>query len=198
MSNHTVKLSDKQLDYLVKHFKCMDNEYLCMQLGISVGTLYKFVHRFGLKKSRAHKRQMAYEASMAARASHIKHGTHPPKGYRIPRSEEFCFKPGVKSVDRWGRKKERERIQHAVEGRRQTYINEKMRVMRGLPQQTKLKIRSQPRQLIVDRAYLKSRGYILDEEKKIAYWTDTTRRAKQLESKPVRYYSFAKYEEGHE
>ena len=198
MSNHTVKLSDKQLDYLVKHFKCMDNEYLCMQLGISIGTLYKFVHRFGLKKSKAHKHQMICEASAAAKAVHLKYGTHPPKGYRIPRSEEFQFKPGVKSVDRWGRKKERERIQHAVEGRRRTYINEKMRVMRGLPQQTKLKIRSQPRQLILDRSYLKSRGYILDEEKMVAYWTNTTRRAPRIESRPVRYYSFAKYEEGHE
>ena len=198
MSNHAVKLSDKQLDYLVKHFKCMDNEYLCMQLGISVGTLYKFVHRFGLKKSRTHKRQMAYEASMAARASHIKHETHPPKGHHIPRSEEFCFKPGVPSSKRWGAKKERERVERAAEGRRRTWINEKMRVMRGLPQKTKLKIGKSPRQLIVDRSYLKSRGYILDNEKMVAYWTGTTRRAPRMESRPVRYYSFAKYEEGHE
>ena len=136
--------------------------------------------------------------SLRAHRPRLKYGTHPPKGYRIPRSEEFQFKPGVKSVDRWGRKKERERIQHAVEGRRRTYLNEKMRVMRGLPQQTKLKIRSQPRQLILDRSYLKSRGYILDEEKMVAYWTNTTRRAPRIESRPVRYYSFAKYEEGHE
>lgn len=193
MSNHTVKLSDKQLDYLVKHFKCMDNEYLCMQLGISIGTLYKFVHRFGLKKSKAHKHQMICEASAAAKAVHLKYGTHPPKGYRIPRSEEFQFKPGVKSVDRWGRKKERERIQHAVEGRRRTYINEKMRVMRGLPQQTKLKIRSQPRQRILDRSYLKKRGYILDEVNIIAYWTPETRRATRLEAAPRRFYKFAEY-----
>ena len=43
-------LTDKQLDYLVRHFKDTDNEYLAIRLGISETVLHRFARRFGLKE----------------------------------------------------------------------------------------------------------------------------------------------------
>jgi hypothetical protein len=143
-------LTDKQLDYLVRHFKDTDNEYLAMKLGISETVLHRFARRFGLKKTRAHMRQMQRETAAAAKASHLAHGTYPPKGYIIPRSEEFRFKKGESSRKRWGRAKERRRIEKAAASRRETVQDERMRVRMGLPQLTKMKVTQQPKQQILE------------------------------------------------
>ena len=188
-----VKLTDKEMDYLVRHFKDTDNEYLAMYLGISESTLHRLARRFGLKKTRAHMRQMQREAAAAATFSNTAHGTYPPKGYRIPRSEEFYFKKGVNGRKRWGKAKERRRIEKAAAARKATVVNEKMRVRMGLPQLTKMKVTQQPRQQILDRCYLKRCGYILDESKMVAYWTPRTRRATRLEAQPVRHYRFQQH-----
>lgn len=186
-------LTDKQLDYLVRHFKDTDNEYLAMKLGISETVLHRFARRFGLKKTRAHMRQMQRETAAAAKASHLAHGTYPPKGYIIPRSEEFRFKKGESSRKRWGRAKERRRIEKAAASRRETVQDERMRVRMGLPQLTKMKVTQQPKQQILDRSYLKHRGYVIDDTTMTAYWTPETRRATRLEKMPTRFYKFAEY-----
>lgn len=187
-------LTDKQLDYLVRHFKDTDNEYLAMKLGISETVLHRFARRFGLKKTRAHMKRMQMECAMAAKASHLKHGTYPPKGYVIPRSEEFRFKKGEPSRKRLGKVKERHRIEKAAASRKETMMNERMRVRMGKPQLTKMRITRQPHQLILDRSYLKRRGYVIDEETMTAYWTPETHRATRLEKMPIRFYKFAEYE----
>ena len=186
-------LTDDQKDYLVRHFKDTDNEYLALRLGISESTLHRYARRWELKKSRAHCRRMQQEAAMAAKASHLAHGTYPPKGYRIPRSEEFQFKPGETNLQRLGKRRERERIEKAAATRRARFLDERIRVMRGLPQETRMKVTQQPRQRIQDRSYLKKCGYVLNEENGIAYWTPETRRATRLEAGPKRYYDFKPY-----
>ena len=74
-------------------------------------------------------------------------------------------------------------------------IDERMRVRMGKPQLTKMRVTRQPHQKILDRSYLKKRGYILDEVNVIAYWTPETQRATRLEAGPRRFYKFAKWEE---
>ena len=184
------KLGDKKLDYLVRHFKDTDNEYLAMRLGISESTLHRLARRYGLTKTRAHVRQMQREAVAAAKAYNTAHGNYPPKGYRIPRSEEFWFKKGVTSRQRLGKAKERRRIEKAVATRKVRMEDERMRVRLGLPQLTKMKVSRQPKRQILDRSYLKRRGYVVDDSRMIAYWTPQTRRATKLEAMPKRYYEF--------
>lgn len=186
-------LTDKQLDYLVRHFKDTDNEYLAIRLGISETVLHRFARRFGLKKTKAHMRQMQHEAAAAAKASHLKHGTYPPKGHRIPRSEEFQYKPGDKPWTRCGRRKWNMARKKAAETWKETFKEDRCRRRWGLPQKTKLHVKQTPRQRILDRSYLKKRGYILDEVNIIAYWTPETRRATRLEAAPRRFYKFAEY-----
>lgn len=191
--HYGIVLTDKQKDYLVRHFKDTDNEYLAMKLGISQTTLHRYARRWGLKKSKAHVRRMQMECAMAAKASHLAHGTYPPKGYQIPGGEKYRFKPGETRAQRIGEKANRECIRKAAETRRKTILDERIRNMRGLPQRTRLKVTRDPRGKISDRSYLKKRGYILDEAGCIAYWTGETRRSPRLEAMPKRYYEFKPY-----
>ncbi len=190
-STKKITLTDKQLDYLVRHFKDTDNEYLAAALDISESTLHRFARQYGLTKTKAHVRQMQREAAAAAKVSHLKHGTYPPKGYIIPGSEEHRFKPGHKEKA----SVKRRRLEKAHEARRQTVIQERMRIMRGEPQETKIRLRRQPQQKIGDRYLLKKRGYIIDDATDTAYWTDATRRALRTE-KRERYFKFKQYD-GH-
>ena len=185
MYHGKISLDDRQLDYLVRHFKDTDNGYLALRLGISESSLHRLARRFGLKKTKAHCRQMQKEATEAAKRSHMKNGTYPPKGFRIPNSEKYWFKPGHKEKAAT----KRLRIEEAARTRRDTIRNERMRLLRGEPQQTMRKLTRQPDRKVKDRHYLKTRGYVIDDAASTAYYTEDTRRAVRLEKSP-RYYRF--------
>ena len=126
----------------------------------------------------------------AAKASHLRNRTYPAKGTKIPRSEEFWFKAGESPLQRLGARREALRVQKSTESRRRTWARERARATFGLPQQTKLRVIPVPKKKIQQRHYLKKRGYILDEVKRIAYYDDTTRRSWQIESRPQKWYKF--------
>lgn len=184
-----IELTEKQLQYLIRHFKDTDNGYLALELCISESTLHRFARQYGLTKTKAHCRQMSLEAAAEAKRSHLKNGTYPPKGYIIPGSEKYRFRPGhkEKAVVR------RKRIAKSAETRRQTVAEERARIMAGKPQQTKLRLNLHPEEnigRIKRRHYLKKRGYILNEETSVAYYTPDTRRSPRLEARPD-FYTFS-------
>ena len=183
-------LTEKQEAYLKKHFKHTYNKDLAVKLGISETAVHRFARQFGLTKSKQFMTKVHTHVAARAKESHLRNGTYPPKGYRIPRSEEFQFKKGVTPLERLGKRKEAKRVQHAVEARKKTFRYERARRTFGVPQKTKLRVFQQPRQRILDRYYLKKRGYILDEQNFVAYWTPETKRATRLEARPKRYYRF--------
>ena len=61
------------------------------------------------------------------------------------------------------------------------YQMEDMRVRWGLEQRTKIRLRHGCHREQDQRCYLRSLGYIVDEKKFIAYYTDDTHRASRLE-----------------
>ena len=152
--------------------------------------MHRFARELGLTKSRQHMRKTQRNAADKAKASHLRNGTYPPKGYIIPRSEEFRFKAGVTSVERLGKRRERKRIERSAESRRKTFREEKARALFGVPRRTGLRVVREPRGKTCQRWYLRKRGYIIDEANLIAYWTDETRRATILEKRPRRWYWF--------
>lgn len=184
-----IELSEKQLQYLLRHFKDTDNGYLASELGISETSLHRFARKYGLTKTKAHVRQMQHEAALEAKRSHLLNGTYPPKGYIIPGSEKYRFRPGhkEKAVVR------RKRIAKSAETRRQTVAEERARVKAGKPQRTKMKLSADPAAnfaKVQQRYYLKKRGYILNEGTATAYYNEATQRSPRLEAKPC-FYTFA-------
>lgn len=180
-----IVLTEKQEAYLRRHFQDTDNEYLALVLGISQTTLHRYARAWGLKKTRAHCKQMQREAAAAAKASHLANGTYPPRGFIIPGSERYRFKAGHKE----GKVAKRRRIRAATESRRHTIQKERARIAAGLPQKTKLRLTAQPVEKVKDRYYLKKRGYILDEETATAYYNAETKRSPKKEA-TARHYAF--------
>lgn len=172
-----IALTPEQERWLVAHFRHTTNPEIARRLGISETTMHRFARELGLTKSRQHMRKTQRNATAKAKASHLRNGTYPPKGYIIPRSEEFRFKKGVSNIQRLGKAGERRRVEKAAESRRKTFREEKARALFGVPRKTRLRVVKEPRGKTELRWYLKSRGYILDERELIAYWTPETRRA---------------------
>ena len=189
----TVKivLTPDQEKYLKNHYKHTKNADLSDRLGISVRSVNRIAKSMGLEKSRQFIRKTQLEAANKANESHRKNGTYPPKGYIIPRSEEFWFKKGERPVDRIGKKRETERIRKSVESRNELRKLEKARTLYGLPRQTKLNVVKRPRSQIQLRYYLKRHcGYIADRGGFIFYYTDETKRSAEIESRPRTGFTF--------
>ena len=183
-----MELSAKQESWLIKHFKHTKNAEIAAHLGISQSTMHRIVRELGLKKSPQFMRKCQREMTAAAKASHLLNGTYPPKGSQIP--NRYSFQKGVSNIERFGKKVEDERVRKSAETRKKTFASEKARATFGLPQRTKLHVIPIPRAKIYLRWYLKSRGYILDEVARVAYYDENTKRGKRIEEKPQRWYKF--------
>ena len=71
--------------------------------------------------------------------------------------------------------------ERGVATRQKIYQADQARLRWGLEQLTKRHFRTEPREKIVQRNYLKRLGYIVDDVKLIAYYTPETHRARRLE-----------------
>ena len=182
-----IRLRPDQLDWLVKHFKDRENEFLAYKLGISEASLHRLARRYGLRKSKAFLKARSQDGGRTSIYYHRKRddGFIPKKGDPVrPGSEKAWFRPGVRSVDRIGKKREAERIRKSAASRNATRLNEAIRLRRGLPQLTKLRIRTVPKETYAERHYLRKRGYVLDDAQLIAYWTPDTLRCPRKEANP--------------
>lgn len=186
-----IKLTPEQESWLKKHFKHTKNDDIARRLGISVRSVNRIAGELGLKKSRQFMQKTQQNAANKANESHRRNGTYPPKGYIIPRSEEFRFRKGERPIDRIGKEREAERIRKGVESRNELRKLEKARALYGLPRQTKLNVVKRPRLQIQLRHYLKKHcGYIVDRGSFVFYYTDETKRSAEIESRPRTGFTF--------
>ena len=184
-------LTPEQESWLKKHFKHTKNDDIARRLGISVRSVNRIAGELGLKKSRQFMQKTQQNAANKANESHRRNGTYPPKGYIIPRSEEFRFRKGERPIDRIGKEREAERIRKGVESRNELRKLEKARALYGLPRQTKLNVVKRPRLQIQLRHYLKKHcGYIVDRGSFVFYYTDETKRSAEIESRPRTGFTF--------
>lgn len=175
-----IRLSDDQLDYLVKKYKNTDNGYLAMELDISESTLHRYARRYGLKKTPAYMRQCQAEAAAASGYFARLTGRRPPKGRP--------FKKGEDNRPRLSYVAERMRREKLKATRRKVVAEERRRISLGLPQKTKLHLSTLPSQKVTaQRFYLRKRGYTV--EGLTAYYGPDTARSKYVETKYI-YFTF--------
>ena len=180
-----IEMTAKEEAWMRLHFKHTKNDEIAARFGWSHSTLHRFARQLGLTKTRQFMHKCQAATTAAAKESHLRNGTYPPKGYRIPRSEEFCFKPGEKPVDRIGKRRERQRIRKMKETIAETRRVERARAVFGLERKTKLKLAGmgQPRHFALQRYYLRQLGYIIARGSMDAYYTQETKRSKEYESR---------------
>lgn len=187
-------LTEKEVKWLSANFRNTKNAELAAHLGISESALHRYAREYGLTKTARFMHKCQAATTAAAKASHLRNGTYPPKGYRIPRSEEFCFKKGEKPIDRLGKRGEKKRITKAAATRRATFREEKARVMFGLKQRTKLRVVAQPRHIALQRHYLRGLGYIVARGSLTAYYTPDTKRSATFEARTPDTRNFVRFE----
>lgn len=175
-----MNLTEYQQKWIINHFRNTKNDIIMEKLSISHSMLHRFARQQGLKKTKQFQSKCQLNAAKLANEVNRKNNW-PPKGYIIPRSEEFWYKAGVKPVERLGKKKNAERIQKSAESRRQTVKAEKRRVLFGLPQRTKLKVVAAHHNKASYRYTLKKRGYIVTKAAKTIFYNESTNRSETCE-----------------
>lgn len=198
VQHNKIILTPDQEQYLINNFSTTIHYTLCEHLGISKRTLVRMARERGLEKDMS-----AIEGQRRERISKSVKRAFLMNGYKgnPQNGEKTRFKPGYNAIEFFGEEKFREMHKKAIEARKRLYAEEHARVTFGLPQKTKIRVTKQPRQKILDRCYLKKRGYILDESNCIAYYTPDTNRATRMEhgwGKRIRYYYKFKPIENHE
>ena len=193
MTNPTNKiiLTQEQEAYLRENYATVIHYTICQELGISKRTLVRLARERGLVKD-----MEAIEGQRRKRLSEALRHKYMVFGYKGPAENGSAtrFKKGYNARELFGVEKFDRMHKKAVETRKKRLAEERARVTFGLPQRTRLRVKRQPKQKILDRSYLKKRGYILDERNNIAYYTASTRRAVRMEAMPRRYYSFMQWE----
>ncbi len=178
-------LTDKEVKWLGKHFRNTKNAELADRLGISEASLHRYAREMGLRKTPQFVRKCQLATAAAAKESHLRNGTYPPKGYIIPRSEEFQFQPGVTPLQRHGKRKEEQRLRRMKESMAATRKLERARILFGLERKTKLRIAGlgQPRYFAEQRYYLRKLGYLIERGSMDAYYTPDTKRSEDYETR---------------
>jgi len=184
----TVKivLTTKQERWLTNHFKHTKNSECAERLGISPRSVVRIARSLGLAKSRQFMSKCQQETAEAAKISHRRNGTYPPKGFRIPNSEAGQFKPGISSRERLGAKREAERLRKSAESRRATIKKERLLIAWGFEQRTKLKLVGNPKKRQY-RYELRQRGYQIARGGNEAFVVADTRRSPKVESNARKY-----------
>lgn len=188
-------LTPEQEEWLKNNFPLKKNIEIAEHLGVSESAACRFARKFGLKKSEEFKKMWYSNAKEAAKRWFRIHGTNLPPGWIIPGSEKHRFKKGETSLERLGKEGEARRIRKSVEARNKTIKTEKARILFGLEQKTKLKIFAMGRKKVMFRYYVRKQGYIVDDDARVIYYTNTTKRGKRIEARPQPWYTFQPHED---
>lgn len=181
-----IVLTPKQERWLTNHFKHTKNSECAERLGISLRSVVRIARKLGLAKSRQFMARCQRETAEAAKVSHLRNGTYPPKGFKIPKSDVGQFKPGITSRERLGAKRESERIRKSAESRRATIKRERARITWGFEQRTKLKLVGNPKKRQY-RYELRKRGYQVARGASEVYITSDTKRSSEVENNARKY-----------
>ena len=173
-------LTEQQEKWMIDHYPNTTNDECAEHLGIGKTTVIRIALRMGLAKTDAHKLEVRKKAQEKAKAYHL---LHPRKGISmtIPNSEKHRFKKGESFADRYGEEAEKERAKKVRETRQAIIRSERARIMFGLPQRTKIKLVRTPTKRRNQKWYLRTRGYIIDDNTRTAYYNEHTERCHIIE-----------------
>lgn len=175
-----IVLTDEQQQWLRDNYATTLNKDCAAHLGISESSVHRFARDMGLKKDPEWFHALVLERVRMMAAVNRGPGNHGKKNLHL--GEPHRFRKGQTNRERYGEEKERQRILKAAATRRETIRKERMRVNWGLPQQTKLRVISNP-QARYARYALKSRGYIIPARGSMeAYWDENTTRSAIVEN----------------
>ena len=132
----TVQWPQKRIDYLVANFATKFNRDLATELGCGWRTVIRKARELGLEKEPGFLDKNRTEIVKRIQKVRVHSPHQQGKGYYVPNSEQFRFKPGNIPAS----KTNPEIIERARQTRNETIRRERIRIKYNLPQLTKLKL----------------------------------------------------------
>lgn len=192
-----MKLTDRQTQWLIRHFKHTKNEGITARLNISLSYLHRLARQLGLKKTRQFMRKTQANAVAHAQIA-IANETDEQKERRRQqanqnRNPDRCFKPGIyaladKTPDEMAAIKAKQ-----AETWKATRRADETRLNWGLPQQTNFHFARDPdpqknQQLCKLRCYLRHRCRydIPGKSGMVIYITAETNRSEKMEQRAIK------------
>lgn len=93
---HRINPDSRDLLWLKLNYPHIRTEICALKLGISPSSCIRLARKLGVKKTPQFMKECQSFTSRKAKESHLHNGTYPPKGFIIPGSEQYRFKPGHK------------------------------------------------------------------------------------------------------
>lgn len=163
--------TEEEITYLKEHYATTKNKYILARLGVGKTSLRRIVNELGLEKIPNYrevfgKAKTKYSDGRAKnRPTNEAKENSRKKLYELWRNDEF-------------------RARHAVAqsmSQKARVKMERRRILFGLEQQTAWKVIAAPRAKCDCRYRLRKKGYIVDYDANVAYYTDTTIRVSETE-----------------
>ena len=195
-------LTEKQIAWIIKHYKHTKNADILAKFGIGETALHRIARKYGLKKTRQQMKKTQQDATSHAYEVCRKYGIYAELSER--KKQEFAerkarglphpggFKKGVSNKDRLGPKRFKECMEKAAATMREVRRNERMRMRWGLPQKTKLRlsfdgvISPRARKKIQYRNCLRKKGYICEWGEDTVYYDEHTQRSEKMEANAMK------------
>lgn len=183
-----IVLPEAQQRWLIEHFKHTKNDVIMVRLGLSHSTLHRIARELGLKKSRQFMKKCQAAAAQKGYEVCVSTGIYAAlKGKQPPNSKSNCFKKGVNNRDRLSPRRYREMCEKRKQSWLRTRAKDKARFTFGFEQRTKFRFVKQSRQKISYRSNMKKKGYIVDMEHNVFFYTNEEMRRPIAERNGVKY-----------
>jgi hypothetical protein len=195
-------LTDKQVQWIVKHYQHTKNDDIMTKFRIGESTLHRIARKYGLKKSRQQQKKTQWNATCHAHEVCRKYGVYEEtrqrmkqqaeerkaRGERIPGS----FMPGESNKDRLGASRFKKCIEKATATMREIRRKERVRLHWGLPQKTRLNISFNGytpamKKKATHRYLFRQHGYIVERGSDTMYYDENTKRNAIMERNAAKY-----------
>lgn len=185
-------LTDKQTQWLIRHFKHTKNDDIIARLHISMSYLHRLARSLGLKKTKQFMRKTQANAVVHAQAAIAAEDEEAKERRRQQanqnRNPDRCFKPGEYSLAKKTPEERKKINAKRAASWMQTRQADETRLNWGLPQQTNFHFARDPdpdknQAIIKLRCYLRNcRGYdIPGKSGMVIYITAETNRSPKME-----------------
>ena len=191
------RLTESEVQWIVKHYHNTKNEVILCKLGIGEASLHRVARKYGLTKTKRYMRKTQREATMCARVICVRHGLYEDlsekmkavaaeykaRGERVPHS----FEPGVSNKERIGARRFKKSMEKAAATMREIRRKERIRMGWGLPQKTKLNLKfngftKEDHRSSVHRSLFRRYGYMVGRGDDTVYYDDNTVRHLEAEA----------------
>lgn len=190
-------LTDRQVQWIVNHYRNTKNDDIMAKFGIGESTLHRVARKYGLTKTRQYMKKVQRNATEHAWDACRRYGIYEETAIRMKQEAEErkargeripgSFMPGQSNRDRLSKKRFKELYEKLGKKRRETIRKERLRMHWGLPQKTRLNLNyngytDKDRKRSVHRTIFRKAGYIVEYGDNVVYYEEHTERHPRMET----------------